>query len=175
MKQNFYTKYLWRVWHLFSKQETFILFKPDAAAHQKQMNDVLAMISGLGLHVGELKKSFFKEEHVKVFYKNVYDRVISHRFDHEVWKNEIVAYMISGPCFWVTVTGRNALRKLRKFNGATNPAKAKEGTIRNYLMAFYGATMQKNKTHTPENLLEKYVQLQVLNRSRVSKGLVIST
>jgi nucleoside-diphosphate kinase len=43
---------------------------------------------------------------------------------------ELVAFMISGPVVVQVLEGENAIAKYREVMGATDPAKAAEGTIR---------------------------------------------
>jgi nucleoside-diphosphate kinase len=64
--------------------------------------------------------------------------------------NDLVAYMTSAPIVAAAFEGEDAIARIRKIMGATDPAKAAPGTIRKD----YGLDMQRNSTHasdSPEN------------------------
>lgn len=60
----------------------------------------------------------------------------------------LVKFMTSGPCVIACLEGENAIRRWRDLMGATNPAEAASGTIRND----FGANIEKNATHGSDAL-----------------------
>ena len=67
---------------------------------------------------------------------------------------ELVEYMTSGPCIPVALEKVNAVEDFRKLIGATDPAKAAEGTIRK----LYAKNIQFNAIHgsdSDENALKE--------------------
>ena len=56
---------------------------------------------------------------------------------------ELVEYMTSGPCIPIALEKENAVDDYRKLIGATDPAKAEEGTIRK----LYAKDIQSNAVH----------------------------
>ena len=56
---------------------------------------------------------------------------------------ELVEYMTSGPCIPIALEKENAVDDYRKLIGATDPAKAGEGTIRK----LYAKDIQSNAVH----------------------------
>lgn len=67
---------------------------------------------------------------------------------------ELVEYMTSGPCIPVALEKVNAVEDFRKLIGATDPAKAVEGTIRK----LYAKNIQFNAIHgsdSDENALKE--------------------
>jgi nucleoside-diphosphate kinase len=56
---------------------------------------------------------------------------------------ELVAYMTSGPCIPIALEKENAVEDYRKLIGATDPAKAAEGTVRK----LYAVDIQHNAVH----------------------------
>ena len=57
--------------------------------------------------------------------------------------NDLVDFMISGPIVVAILEKKNAVEDYRKLIGATNPAKAEEGTIRK----LYADSLQANAVH----------------------------
>lgn len=56
---------------------------------------------------------------------------------------ELVEFMSSGPIVAIALEKENAVEAFRNFIGATNPAQAAEGTIRNK----FGVSIQENCVH----------------------------
>ena len=57
--------------------------------------------------------------------------------------NDLCSFISSGPLVAIVLEGDNAIQKNRDLMGATNPAEAKEGTIRK----MYAASIDKNAVH----------------------------
>ncbi len=57
--------------------------------------------------------------------------------------NDLIEYMTSGPVIVQVLQGKNAVTEYRKIMGATNPANAEEGTIRNK----FALNIQENSVH----------------------------
>lgn len=55
----------------------------------------------------------------------------------------LTEFMSSGPCLVMALEAPDAIRKWRTLMGATDPAKADEGTLRKE----FGASLQNNATH----------------------------
>lgn len=71
--------------------------------------------------------------------------------------NDLVDYIISTPIVAAVFEGENVVERIRELMGATDPAKAAEGTIRKD----FGLDVQRNSTHasdSPENA-EKEISL----------------
>src|SRR5699024_5491946 len=60
--------------------------------------------------------------------------------------NDLVDYITSGPSCVLIIEGKNAIDRVRKINGATNPKEAQDNTIR----AIYVLELSKNTVHTPD-------------------------
>ena len=56
---------------------------------------------------------------------------------------DLVAYMTSGPVVVMVLEGENAIAKNREIMGATDPAKAADGTIRK----LYAQNIERNSVH----------------------------
>ena len=55
----------------------------------------------------------------------------------------LVKFMTEGPAVLMVLEAENAIEKLRKVMGATDPAKAEEGTIRKR----FGTNIERNAIH----------------------------
>ena len=55
----------------------------------------------------------------------------------------LTAFMTSGPCVPMVLTGDNAIAKWRSVMGVTNPEEAAEGTIR----CDFGTNIERNAVH----------------------------
>lgn len=56
---------------------------------------------------------------------------------------DLVKYMSSGPCVVMCLEGEGAIQRWRNLMGATDPEKAKEGTIRKD----FGTNIERNAVH----------------------------
>jgi len=66
----------------------------------------------------------------------------------------LVAYMTSGPCMPLVLERDDAVAHLREVIGATDPAEAKEGTVRR----LYAESKERNAIHasdSPENAVNE--------------------
>jgi nucleoside-diphosphate kinase len=61
--------------------------------------------------------------------------------------DELTDFMSSGPCVPMVLEGENAIARVREIIGATDPAKAAEGTIRKK----YGTDVGRNAVHASDS------------------------
>lgn len=99
---------------------TFTMIKPDAVA-DGHTGAILSRIEGAGFRIVALKKTQLSKSDAEKFYG-------IHR--ERPFFGELVEYMTSGPIVAALLEKENAVEDFRKLIGATDPAKAKEGTIR---------------------------------------------
>ncbi|MBU1230854.1 MAG: nucleoside-diphosphate kinase [Proteobacteria bacterium] len=114
-------------------ERTFSIVKPDAVA-AKQTGAIIQMILDAGLTVKAMKMIRLTREQAEGFYA-----VHSAR----PFFKDLVEYMISGPVVVSCLEGENAIAKYRDLMGATDPAKAAEGTIRKN----FGKSIEANACH----------------------------
>jgi nucleoside-diphosphate kinase len=114
-------------------ERTFSIIKPDAVA-AKQTGSILQMIIDAGLTVKGMKMIQLTRTQAEGFYA-----VHSAR----PFFKDLVEYMISGPVVVSCLEGDNAIAKYRELMGATDPAKAAEGTIRKK----FGKSIEANACH----------------------------
>jgi nucleoside-diphosphate kinase len=121
-------------------ERSLVLVKPDAMERQ------LA-----GVIIGRLQAEGLKLIGLKMLHM---DRALAERH-YAIHKGKpffegLVVYMTSTPIVAAAFEGEDAIARIRKIMGATDPAKAAPGTIRKD----YGLDMQRNSTHasdSPEN------------------------
>ena len=116
-----------------SIERTFGIIKANAVQNGN-IGHILSAIEGAGFQVrglrlarltAEICKGFYAEHVGKGFYP------------------ELEAFMTEGPVVLLCLEAENAIQRWRDLMGATDPAKAAEGTLRK----LYGETMGRNATH----------------------------
>lgn len=114
-------------------QRTLCIIKPEVVA-RGQEGPIIAMIQGAGLRLAAVKLLKLTENQAARFYD-------MHR--ERSFFPELVAYMSSGPVVCAVLEGEDAVNAYRTLMGATDPAKAAEGTIRR----IYGESVAANAVH----------------------------
>ena len=99
---------------------TFSIIKPDATA-RNLTGAINAMIEKAGLRIVAQRRVRMTREQAETFYA-------VHR--QRPFFGELVATMTSGPVVVQVLEGDNAIAAYRDLMGATDPAKAADGTIR---------------------------------------------
>src|SRR3954451_449351 len=101
-------------------ERTFSILKPDATA-RNLTGAVNAIIEKAGLRIVAQKRVRISREQAEKFYAVHKERPFF---------RELVDFMISGPVVVQVLEGDGAIAKYRDVMGATDPAKAAPGTIR---------------------------------------------
>lgn len=112
---------------------TFTMIKPDAVGNGHTgaiLNDIIAG----GFKLVAMKYIKLSEETAGAFYAVHKDRP---------FYGELVEFMTSGPIVAAILEKENAVEDFRKLIGATDPAKAAPGTIRNK----YAKSIDANAVH----------------------------
>ena len=125
-------------------EQTLLLIKPDAV-ERSLIGRILGRIEEAGLRVCRLKlvalgapeaRHFYRVHQGKPFYEG------------------LVGYISSGPLCAAVLEGEGAIRRLREVIGATDPAQAAPGTIRQE----FGLDMRRNAVHAsdgPQSAVEE--------------------
>lgn len=100
---------------------TFTMIKPDAVANG-HTGAILDKIIGAGFRIVAMKYTRLTPETAGTFYD-------IHR--ERPFFKDLVSYMSSGPIVAAILEKENAVEDFRTLIGATDPAKAAPGTIRN--------------------------------------------
>ncbi len=113
--------------------KTLAIIKPDAVK-DNHIGEIISMINKAGFKIKALKMFKLSEDAAKAFYE-------IHK--EKPFYGELVEYMTSGPCVPIALEKGNAVEDYRKLIGATDPAKAAEGTVRK----LYARSVQFNAVH----------------------------
>jgi nucleoside-diphosphate kinase len=120
------------------------ILKPDCIRKQL-IGNVISHIQKAGFKILGLKMVRLTEDSAKGFYEIHKERPFF---------NDLIKYMTSGPCVPIVLEKENAVEEFRSLIGATDPAKADEGTIRK----LYADNIQENIVHgsdSNENALKE--------------------
>jgi nucleoside-diphosphate kinase len=109
-------------------QRTFSIIKPDAV-RAGNAAAILAEIQKAGFKIVAIKKISISRAQAEGFY---------HVHAARPFFGELTEFMSSGPIFPMVLEKENAIADLRTLMGATDPAKAAEGTIRKLFAASIG-------------------------------------
>ena len=101
-------------------ERTFSIIKPDAT-RRNLTGKVNAVIEDAGLRIVAQRRIKMTDAQAKKFYEVHAERP---------FYGELVEFMTSAPVVVQVLEGDNAVAKYREVMGATDPAKAAEGTIR---------------------------------------------
>ena len=116
-----------------ARERTFSILKPDATA-RNLTGAINALIEQAGLRIIAQKRVRMTREQAETFYG-------VHR--ERPFFGELVEFMTSGPVVVQVLEGENAVAKYREVMGATDPAKAADGTIRK----LHARSMGENSVH----------------------------
>jgi nucleoside-diphosphate kinase len=128
-------------------ERTFSILKPDATA-RNLTGAINAMIEKSGLRIIAQKRVVISRAQAEAFYA-------VHR--QRPFFGELVDFMISGPVVVQVLEGENAITAYRDLMGATDPAKAAEGTIRKA----FAKSISENSVHgsdAPETAQKEIAQ-----------------
>ena len=114
-------------------QRTFAIIKPDAVRTQVT-GRILARIEAAGFAVRGMRMIHMSKAEAEGFY-------YVHR--ERPFFGGLTDFMSSGPCVVLCLEAEDAIKKWRDLMGATDPAKAAEGTLRKE----FGASIDNNATH----------------------------
>ena len=112
---------------------TFTMIKPDAVENGL-IGSILEKITSAGFKILALKKTQLTLADAQAFYSVHSERPFF---------GELVEFMTRGPIVAAILEKDNAVNDFRILIGATNPADAAEGTIRN----LYATSMGENAVH----------------------------
>src|SRR5919107_6234397 len=101
-------------------ERTFAIIKPDAV-ELKLAGQILARIEAAGFTVRAMRLHHLTKKEAEGFYA-------VHR--ERPFFGELTTFMSSGPCVVLALEKEGAVKAWRDLMGATDPAKADEGTLR---------------------------------------------
>ena len=114
-------------------EQTLSIIKPDAVERNLE-SKIKSFFEKNNLKISKSKKVKISKEEANDFYKV---------HESKPFYNDLCEYLSSGPIVVMILEGENAILKNRELMGATDPLKAKEGTLRK----MYGVSIDKNSVH----------------------------
>ena len=112
---------------------TLAIIKPDAMAAGKA-GKILAHLENAGFRIVALRMTHLTDAQAGSFYE-------VHR--ERPFFGDLTRFMTSGPVVVMVLEREDAISTWRRVMGATDPAKADEGTLRRE----FGTNVEKNATH----------------------------
>jgi nucleoside-diphosphate kinase len=128
-------------------ERTLSIIKPDAT-RRNLTGAINAMIEKAGLRIVGQRRIRMSRGDAEKFYEVHKERP---------FYGELVEFMTSGPVVVQVLEGENAVAKYREVMGATDPAKAADGTIRKV----HAKSVGENSVHgsdSPENAKQEIAQ-----------------
>ena len=116
-----------------SLERTLSIIKPDAVERELETK-IKKIFLDNKLNIVDSKKIQISKEEAEEFYKI---------HQTKPFYEKLCSYLSSGPIIAIILDGENAIQKNRDLMGATDPKKAKDGTIRK----LYGISIDKNSVH----------------------------
>ena len=119
-------------------ERTLSIIKPDAT--KRNISGIInQIIEENGLRIIAQKKIKLSSDQAIKFY-SIHNK--------KPFFNDLINYMTSGPVVVQVLEANNAVDKYREIMGATNPEKAKNGTIRKIL----ALNVQENSVHGSDSI-----------------------
>lgn len=117
-------------------ERTLAIIKPDAV-ERNVTGRILAHLEGAGFRIRAIRSIRLTQAQAEEFYA-------VHR--ERPFYGSLVRFMTSGPVFPVLLERADAIATLRDVIGATDPAEAREGTVR----ALYAESKERNSIHASD-------------------------
>tara|TARA_Y100000590_G_scaffold21955_1_gene25373 strand:+ start:503 stop:910 length:408 start_codon:yes stop_codon:yes gene_type:complete len=121
-----------------SLEQTLSIIKPDAV-ERNLTDNIKSFFEKNNLKIIKSKKIKISKEEASDFYKV---------HQTKPFYNDLCEYLSSGPIVVMILQGENAVSKNRELMGATDPTKAKEGTLRK----MHGISIDKNSVHGSDSV-----------------------
>ncbi len=119
-------------------ERTLSIIKPDAT-RRNIIGAIIKQLESSGLRLVAQKRLRLSTEQARSFYAVHAERP---------FYDNLVSFMTSAPVVVQILEGEDAVAKHREVMGATNPAEAKDGTIR----ATHGLSLEENSVHGSDSL-----------------------
>ena len=114
-------------------EQTLSIIKPDAVS-KNVIGEIYTMFEQAGLSIVAARMTHLSEEQAGEFYAVHKERP---------FYKDLVSFMSSGPVMVQILSGEDAIAKHREVMGATNPAEAAEGTVRQR----FATSIDENAVH----------------------------
>ncbi len=126
-------------------ERTLSIIKPDVT-RRNLTGQINARLEEAGLRIVAQKRLRLTREQAEAFYAVHAERAFF---------NDLCEFMCSGPVVSQVLEGEGAVAKNRDVMGATNPANADEGTIRQE----FGESIEANSVHGSDSLENAAIEI----------------
>lgn len=128
-------------------EKSLVLIKPDGV-EKNLIGNIISIYEKNNLKVKDIKMVNVTK-----------DIAMKHYKDHigKDYFNNLLEYITRGPVCAIILEGDNAINKIRELNGATNPSKAEDGTIR----ALYGTNVTENCVHSSDSAISAEREINI--------------
>jgi nucleoside-diphosphate kinase len=120
-----------------AQERTLFIVKPDAV-QRHLIGKILAHVEERGFRIVEARFVRLTREEAQTFYAE---------HNARPFFNDLVDYMTSGPVMLTCLESEGGIAKLREVVGATDPAQAAPGTVRQ----LFGQSKQMNSVHASDS------------------------
>lgn len=114
-------------------ERTLAIIKPDATGN-KSTGQIIDRILSAGFRIVAMRQERLSRKKAEEFYA-------VHK--HQTFYDDLVDFMSSGPSVVMVLEKKNAVEEFRALIGATDPKKARQGTIRSE----FAQDVQRNAVH----------------------------
>ena len=132
-------------------EQTLSIVKPDAVERNLQ-EEIKINFKENGFNIIDEKKIQISKAEAEEFYKV---------HQSKPFYGELCNYLSSGPIVVMILEKENAVLENRKLMGATDPAKAEEGTLRKK----YGISIDKNSVHGSDSIENAKIEIDFFFKS----------
>jgi len=126
-------------------EKTLSIIKPDAV-ERNLTEEIKNIFIKNDLKIKDSKKIHITKDEASEFYKV---------HQSKPFYDQLCNYLSSGPIEVLILEGDNAVLKNRELMGATDPKKAKDGTIRK----LYGISIDKNSVHGSDSVENAKIEI----------------
>ena len=128
-----------------SIEQTLSIIKPDAVERNLEQ-EIKSFFQKNNIKILKSKKVKISKEEASEFYKV---------HQAKPFYEKLCNYLSSGPIVAMILEGENVISKNRQLMGATDPAKADEGTLRK----MYGLSIDKNSVHGSDSVENAMIEI----------------
>jgi len=129
-------------------ERTLSIIKPDATA-RNITGKIISKLEDAGLRIIAQKRVHWDSTDAAAFYS-------VHK--HRPFFNDLVTFMTSGPIVLQILEGEDAVAKNREIMGATNPANAEPGTIRQE----FAENIERNSVHGSDSVDNASLEIELV-------------
>jgi nucleoside-diphosphate kinase len=119
-------------------ERTLLIIKPDAV-RDRHIGDILKIVVDAGFELKAMRMTRLTRDQAARFYAV---------HEGKPFYESLQTFMTSGKIVPAALERENAVARLREVLGATDPAKAAPGTIRN----LYGSALESNASHGSDSV-----------------------